>query len=133
MNSKNIPFDFIFDWLPSEAEVKPMFGMWAIYLNEKIMLILRKKEKGPAKNGIWVAMEKQHYESLKKDIPSLCPIDNVAGGMKKSVWQIITENDPAFESSARQVCELIKRGDHRIGKVPHKKRGDLAQKFLYAI
>ena len=36
MKNKNLPFEFVFDYLtPLDITVKPMFGMWAIYVNDK--------------------------------------------------------------------------------------------------
>jgi len=41
------PYDFIFDYLPRNIIVKPMFGMYYIYLNKKLMLMLREAVKEP--------------------------------------------------------------------------------------
>ena len=72
MARKNIPFDFLFDYLtPLDITVKPMFGMWAVYLNEKILLILRERQDYADTNGVWIATSQEHHNSLKKDLPSL--------------------------------------------------------------
>jgi hypothetical protein len=36
MTKKNIPFDFVFGYLPLDVTVKPMFGLWSIHLKDKI-------------------------------------------------------------------------------------------------
>ena len=71
-NKKNIPFDFVLDYLlPLDPAIKPMFGCYAIYVGEKIMLVLRNRKDHQDANGIWIATSKEHHVSLKKDFPSL--------------------------------------------------------------
>jgi hypothetical protein len=75
MTKKNIPFDFVLDYLtPLDVTVKPMFGFWAIYLNQKIVFILRQRDDHPETNGVWIATSQEHHESLKKELPSMCTI-----------------------------------------------------------
>jgi hypothetical protein len=119
MIKKNIPFDFVFDYLvPLEPIVKPMFGLWAIYVNEKIMLILRQREDVPETNGVWIATNQEHHKSLRTDLPSIRSISNYSGGIKETEWQVIPAEAGDFEVSVRKVCELIKNGDNRIGRLP---------------
>lgn len=66
-----MPYDFILDYPPDNIMVKPMFGMSYIYLNEKLMLMLRKAVKEPEMNGIWVATYKKYHQSLDEEIPGL--------------------------------------------------------------
>ena len=68
---KAAPYDFVFDYLPRNIVVKPMFGMYYIYLNKKLMLMLREAVKEPEMNGIWVATYKKHHQSLDEEIPDL--------------------------------------------------------------
>ena len=43
---KSPPYDFILEALGNAVTaIKPMFGAYGIYRNEKILMILRKKEK----------------------------------------------------------------------------------------
>jgi hypothetical protein len=71
-SKKSIPFDFVFDYLfPIIPAVKPMFGCHALYLEEKIILILRNRKDHAEDNGVWVATEFEHHETLRKEIPSL--------------------------------------------------------------
>lgn len=123
MPKKNIPFDFVFDHLmPLDVTVKPMFGMWAIYLNEKILLILRQRKDRPETNGVWVATNAEHHKSLKNDLPSLRSIFAYEGSDKDTEWQLIPVDADDFEASVIKACELITRGDRRIGRIPKARK-----------
>jgi hypothetical protein len=72
MSQKNIPCDFVFDYLmPLEVTVKPMFGVRAIYVDKKIMLVLKQRKDSPETNGVWIA-HPGASQSLRKELPSLC-------------------------------------------------------------
>ncbi len=111
------PFDFIFDYLlPIEIEVKPFFGMFAIYANSKLLLLLRERANEPEKNGIWIATVGNGAESLKKELPGSVILFERKS--RKDEWLLIPPDDDAFESSAIRLCELIVHRDPRIGKIP---------------
>ncbi len=114
---KLIPFDFIFDYLPPGITVKKMFGMHYIYWGKRIMLILRRSGKEPDLNGIWVATDKVHHESLKNDIPELGPFI-MNGDERHGNWLLLQDDAEDFEGAAIKVCELITHGDARIGRIP---------------
>jgi len=95
-----------------------MFGLWAIYVTKQIMLILRQRQDFPETNGVWIATNQEHHKSLKSDLPSLCSISIYLGGIRETEWQVLPFDADDFESSVRKVCELIKHGDHRIGRIP---------------
>jgi hypothetical protein len=119
MTKKNIPFSFVFEYLlPLVPAVKPMFGLWAIYVHEKIVLILRQRPDLPGTNGVWIATSSEHHASLKIDLPAICSIAGYSSVIKESEWQMIAENIDDFETSVRKVCELIVQGDERIGRWP---------------
>jgi hypothetical protein len=123
MTSKNIPFDFVFDYLlPIEVTVKPMFGMYAIYVDEKIVLMLRQKANNPETNGVWIATTEEHHKSLKKDVPSLCSISSYVIGIKETEWQLLPEDADDFENLVIKACEFIKQCDHRIGRLPKPRK-----------
>jgi hypothetical protein len=131
MTRKNIPFDFVLDYLiPLDVTVKPMFGLWAIYVNEKIMLILRQRQDFPGTNGVWIATTQEHHKSLKSDLPSLCSITTYSNGIRETEWQVLPVDTNDFEASVRKVCELIKHSDHRIGRIP-KSQKSKAQGTLF--
>lgn len=127
---KKIPFDFILDLLSplslgigagNEVIVKPMFGCHAIYFGEKILLIVRKKSDHSDANGVWIATGKEHHESLRKELPSIKSVYLLSNGKNETGWQMIGEDADDFEQSVTKICEMILRGDERIGKIPKKK------------
>ena len=118
--ARTIPYDFILDYLPRDVVVKQTFGMYYIYLDKKIVLLLRKLSKNLNLNGIWIATMKEYHESLKLDIPAIAGFVLDNGEMHDSGWQMIREDDDDFEASAIRVCELISHRDKRIGKETNK-------------
>jgi hypothetical protein len=97
-----------------------MFGCLAVYVEDKIVLILRCKPEQPADNGVWLATTKEHHESLRHEFPSMRSIR--ALGKKVTGWQLLPANAPDFEEAALRACELIVASDPRIGKVPGARR-----------
>lgn len=115
-DEKNIPFSFVFDELEKlQPIVRPMFGCFAVYVDIKIMLILRNRKDHTDDNGVWIATAPEHHESLKMLLPSMRPI-KVLGKISK--WQNIPVDSEDFEESVMKVCELILKRDARIGAVP---------------
>ncbi len=99
-----------------------MFGCVAVYVGERIVLLLRDKGTAAADNGVWLATTKEHHASLRREFPNMRSI----GVLGKAVtgWQILPVDAADFEESAMRACELIAGGDIRIGKIPGaKKRG----------
>jgi len=122
-SKKNIPFPFVLDALFSlDPAVKPMFGCHAVYVGEKIMLIMRNQEDHPDANGVWIATSKVYHESLKKELPSLCSVYILSEGKAETNWQMIPVDAEDFESSVIHACELILDGDQRIGRIPKARR-----------
>ena len=120
---KGIPiaFEFVIEQLDrSGPVVKPMFGCHAVYLKNKIVLILRNKETGDPDNGVWIATTPEHHASLKKDFPSMRSIKLF--GAKETSWQILPVDADDFEESVMKACEFILRQDPRIGKIPKEKK-----------
>jgi hypothetical protein len=114
-----IPYEFVLDYLPANIVVKKMFGMHYIYWHKKIMLILRRRLNEPEFNGVWVATNRSHHDSLQKDVPELGSFV-WDGNEQRGNWLVIKDGADAFEESAIKVCELISHGDTRIGNVTEK-------------
>src|SRR5476651_839047 len=114
--AKLMPYNFVFDYLPDRVITKPMFGMYYIYLDKKLMLLLRKASKNLDLNGIWIATIKQHHQSLQIEVPALSDFILDTGETHDSGWRFLKEDDDDFETSAITICEMIARGDKRIGK-----------------
>jgi hypothetical protein len=114
---KAAPYDFVLDRIASLSPVtRPMFGCIAVYIEDKIVLILRERPKSPTDNGVWLATTAEHHESLRREFPLMRSIRLF--GKKPSQWQVLPADDPDFETAAMQACKLILARDPRIGKVP---------------
>jgi hypothetical protein len=119
--AKRPPHEFVLDSLtPLSPETRPMFGCLAVYIGNKIMLILRDKP-GDADNGVWLATTKDHHPSLLQEVPAMRSIG--VFGQAVTGWQVLPADAPDFEQSALRACELIAARDPRIGKVPKSKKG----------
>lgn len=116
---KPIPFNFVIENLfAAQPLVKPMFGAHALYIHEKIVLILR--DKNDEDSGVWIATSPEHHQSLKKDFPSMRSIRIF--GTSESSWQVLPKEDDDFETSVNRLCDLVLTGDPRIGKIPKPKK-----------
>ncbi len=119
MKSK-IPFEFVLEELDRiQPRVKPMFGCYALYVAEKLVLILRQRTDHAHDNGVWLAALHEHHTSLKKDFPCMRSVRLL--GSAESVWQNIPATADDFEELVLKACHFILKGDSRIGKVPKKK------------
>jgi len=124
---KPIPHEFVLDALaPLSPRTNPMFGCLAVYVREKIVLILRDRPASTADNGVWLATTEEHHESLHRDFPNMRSIK--VFGKKVTGWQVLPVDAPDFEESAQRACDLIAAGDPRIGKVPGVKKKSKAAK-----
>lgn len=116
-----IPFDFVLEELAEmEPMTRPMFGCHAIYVGEKIVLVLREKLGEQKDNGVWLATTKDRHSALQKIFPHMRSISIF--GPEVTSWQVLPVDAPDFEPSVYQACELIKAGSELIGKVPDRKK-----------
>jgi hypothetical protein len=116
---KVIPFDFVVQELDRlRPTVRSMFGCFAVYVDIKIMLMLRNRPDHLEDNGVWVATADEHHDSLKKILPSMRPIKLLG---KVSKWQNLPVDSDDFEENVMKVCQLILKGDVRIGTIPKSK------------
>jgi hypothetical protein len=123
---KREPFPFVLDELASlDPWTRPMFGCLAVYVGERIVFILRDKA-GDPDTGVWVSSEKDQQAALVRELPRLAPID--VFGDKVSGWKKLAASSPDFEEDVLAACELVRRGDPRIGKVPGAKKKKAAPK-----
>lgn len=120
MKSK-IPFEFVLEELdPIHPRVKPMFGCYAIYAGDKLVLILRQRNDFTDDNGVWLAALHEHHASLKKEFPCMRSVRLL--GSSETAWQNISADEDAFEELVLKACHLILKGDVRIGKIPKQKK-----------
>lgn len=94
------------------------------------MFITRRKPSHENSNGIWIATSHEYHESLKRDFPSLQSVHILNEGKGETGWRLLHEGADDFEVSAIRLCELIKQGDERIGKVPKAKKNKSGNTFL---
>jgi hypothetical protein len=115
-----VPHEFVLDALESVNPVtKPMFGCLAVYVKEKVVLILRDHRDHPADNGVWLATSAEHHDSLRREFPRMRSIQMF--DMPVTNWQILPADATDFEESALHACELVLARDPRIGRVPARR------------
>lgn len=114
---KAIAHEFVLDALADlSPRTRPMFGCLAVYVGDKVVLVLRDKRGESADDGVWLATTKEHHESLRREFPNMRSIQVL--GKQVTGWQVLPAQAPDFEEAALRACELIAAGDPRIGKVP---------------
>jgi hypothetical protein len=115
---KSIPFEFVLDELADlDPWTRPMFGCTAVYVEEKIVFILRHKK--DADDGVWLATTKEHHESLRRELPNMRSITVFGTGV--TGWQVLPSDADDFEESVLRATALVRAGDLRVGKVPKGK------------
>src|SRR5579863_6733604 len=110
---KAIPHEFVLEALTAVSpRTNPMFGCLAVYVGDRIVLILRDKRGESADNGVWLATTEEHHASLRREFPNMRSI----GVFGKAItgWQVLPADAPDFEASALRACELIVARDPRI-------------------
>ncbi len=114
------PHEFVLDALAAlSPDTRPMFGCLAVYVEDKIVLILRDKPDSEADNGVWLATMAEHHDSLRREFPHMRSIEVFR--TKETHWQVLPADAPDFEEAALKACDLIRARDPRIGKIPKKR------------
>lgn len=118
---KAVPFEFVLDALSALSPyTRPLFSCLAVYVQDKIVLVLRDKRTSTEDNGVWLATTREHHESLRCEFPHMRSIKVL--GREVTGWQVLPADAPDFEEAALRACELILAKDQRIGKVPGTRR-----------
>ena len=121
---KSAPYPFILEALaPLEPEVRPMFSGFAVYVGNKIVLMLRDSLKNPEDNGAWLVFSETADladPGIRRDFPSIRLIGLLGG--KIGHWRLIPADSPTFESEALYACELLLKRDPRFGRVPQSRQ-----------
>src|ERR1700693_3932339 len=118
---KAVPHEFVLDAIaPLSPETRSMFGCLSVYVEDKIVLILREKRDVTEDNGVWLATTEEHHQSLRREFPNMRSIRLF--GKEVTGWQVLPADAQDFEEAALLACELILARDPRIGKIPKGRR-----------
>src|ERR1035438_10066014 len=110
---KPLPHEFVLDAIAAlSPHTRPMFGCLAVYVGNKIVLILRDKRGDSADNGVWLATTEEHRESLRREFPNMRSIQ--VFGKKVTGWQVLPADAPDFERAALDACDLVDRKSTRL-------------------
>jgi hypothetical protein len=100
-----------------------MFSGFAVYLGDRIVCMLRDHHKSPQDNGVWLVLSDITSPTdltPRRDFPSIRSIELL--GDKIGHWLLIPSDSPSFETEALHACDLLLRGDKRIGRIPKSRR-----------
>ncbi len=112
------PFPFVLEELSSiRPTIKRMFGFTSIYLEEKLLCSLRDSIKQPGSNGMWLYTTTEHVDSLGREFPELPKRQLWRSRSGDKAWVILAARLEGFEEYAFKACELILKGDQRIGRL----------------
>jgi len=91
------------------------FGCRAIYLNGRLMLVLRSGQE--PWNGLLIATEKEFHDSIRQEFETVVqhPV------LKK--WLYLPENSEDFEDVSSEIVEAIRIGDQKFGVEPKERKG----------
>lgn len=121
MNYK-VPYDYVLSFLyPLRPSIKKTFGCYGLILDHKWVMLLREQETQPEFNGVFVATKPEYYEELCNELHTSNMEFDIDGNYH--TWIFISEDIEHFNDVVKKAIELIKSGDHRIGKeLPPKRR-----------
>ncbi|MEP6818787.1 MAG: hypothetical protein ABJA18_04580 [bacterium] len=116
------PFPFVLEELSSmRPTIKRWFGFTSVYLDEKLLCSLRDSARQPNTNGMWIYTTAEHVESLGKEFPELPKRQLWRSRSGNNAWIVLAARLEGFEEYAFKACELILRGDYRIGRITRSK------------
>jgi hypothetical protein len=121
---KKPPHEFVLEALaPLRPEVRRMFSGFAVYIGDRIVLMLRDHPRSPQDNGVWLVLSESanpEDPQLRCEFPSLRRIELL--GNKIGHWLLIPSDGPDFETEALHACDLLLRHDPRLGRIPASRR-----------
>ena len=116
------PFPFVLEELSSiRPTIKHWFGFTSVYLDEKLLCSLRDSAKQPNTNGMWIYTTVEHVDSLGRESPELPKRQLWRSRSGNNAWVVLASRLESFEEYAFKACELILRGDQRIGRITRGK------------
>ena len=91
------PYEFVLDALSAlSPRTNPMFGCLAVYVGEKIVLVLRDKGNQAVDDGVWLATTQEHHASLQREFPSMRSIEVL--GKEVTGWQVLPAEAADFRA-----------------------------------
>ena len=129
--TKTIPFEFVLDELAGlEPWTRPMFGCTAVYVEKRIVFILRDRK--DRDDGVWVATTKEHHVSLRRKLPNLRSI--TVFGVGETGWQVLPVDAKDFEESVllapARWCVRVTRGSAKCRSRKGRRHGaDLTERL----
>lgn len=118
------PHAFVLEALaPLNPEVRRMFSGFAVYIGDRLVLMLRDHTKHAEDNGIWLVLSEDvdpADTSLRRDFPSIRAIRML--GNKINHWLLIPSDSADFEKEALDACDLIRARDPRLGRIPQSRQ-----------
>ena len=121
---RKTPYPFVLEALaPLTPEVRRMFSGFAVYVNNRIVCMLRDHPKSPQDNGLWLVLSESVDPSdpaLRQEFRSLRSIQLL--GDKIRHWLLIPGDGPDFEAEALHACDLLLNHDRRLGRIPKSRR-----------
>ncbi len=119
-----IPHMFVLEALaPLNPDVRRMFSGFAVYVGDRLVLMLRNHTKSPKDNGVWLVLAKgvdPADASLRRDFPSIRSIQVLKN--KINHWLLIPSDSADFERTALDACDQILGHDPRLGRIPQSRR-----------
>jgi hypothetical protein len=119
-----LPHLFVLEALATlNPEVRRMFSEWAVYVGNRLIMMLRDHARNPQDNGVWLVLSEgtdPTNTDLRQDLPSLRPIQGL--GSKIGHWLLLPADDAEFEREALHACDLILSHDPRLGRIPQSRR-----------
>lgn len=100
-----------------------MFSGFAVYVGDRLLVMLRDHIKFPQDNGVWLVLAEgvdPADASLRRDLPSIRSIQML--GNKINHWLLIPTDSDDFEITALHACDLMLRHDPRLGRIPQSRR-----------
>ena len=118
------PHAFVLDAIaPLNPEIRRMFSGFAVYLDDRIVCMLRDHQKSPRDNGVWLVLSDGTDPAdpkLRREFPSIRSIELL--GNKIRHWLLIPSDSPTFETEALHACDLMLHHDPRLGRIPESRR-----------
>lgn len=91
-----------------------MLGCYGLFVDQKLLMLLRERENEPEFNGIFIATQPQFFDALQNDIHTsnmTFDLDGVGHS-----WIFLSEDLEDFHEKLQKTCDMIKANDERIGK-----------------